>query len=108
MPRRKIFYMHRLQTLISTCPGMRLEPDFGTPYTTGQSHEKICLFLDLARILERNVTIITITHGIKRAERFIQWANGRRINSYWRTHRQQLYDDIDRLKEDLSDYDRII
>lgn len=103
-----MFYMRRLQTIISTCQGLRMEPDFGTLYTTGQTHEKICLFLDLASTLERNVTIITQRHGIKRAERFAQWANGRRINSYWRAHRHQLYEDIDAMKEELSDYDRII
>ena len=103
-----MLHMKRLQTIISTCQGLRLEPDYGTPFMTGQSHEKICLFIDLASMLERNVTTITSNHGIKRAERFAQWCMGRRINSYWRAHRPQLYDDIDRLKEDLSDYDRII
>jgi hypothetical protein len=108
MPRGKIFRMRQLQQVISTCQGVRLEPDFGTPYTTGQSHEKICLFLDLASTLEKNVTFITNLYGIKRAERFAQWCMGRRINSYWQAHRPQLYDDIDRLKGDLNDYDRMI
>ena len=100
--------MRHLQTIISTGQGLRMEPDYGTPYTTGQSHEKICLFLDLARMLEKNITTITDKHGIKRAERFAQWCMGRRINSYWQAHRPPLYADIDNLKSDLNDYDRII
>ncbi len=100
--------MQTLQTIISTCQGLRFEPDFGTLFTTGQSQDKINLFLDLARLLELSVTVITLNHGVKRAERFTQWANGRRINSYWRIHRQQLYEDIDGLKDALNAYDYII
>ena len=102
MPRTKVQYMQKLQSIISTPPGERIEPNYGTIYNVGQSWPKVEMFLDLAYILERNVNRVLSNHGRKRAERFVQWANGRRINSYWRTHRPQLYEDIDSLKEDLD------
>lgn len=104
MPRGQIFRMKQLRSIISTANGVRIAVNVGTPYTTGQSVTKIWLYLDLHRIIERNVTLTTERYGIKRATRFAQWCNGKRINSFWHEHRPKLYQDIDRLRNDINSY----
>lgn len=108
MPRGRIAYMRRLQSLISDPHGVRFEVNYGTPYHTGQTMARVELYLDLANLLQTNYDAIQAKHGVKRAERFAQWANGRRIRSYWQAHRKQLYEDIECLKTDMELHERII
>ena len=104
MPRGQIFRMRQLQSIIQGANGVRIAVDIGTPYTTGQTVEKIWLFIDLASMVERNVQETLDRYGIKRAERLAQWCNGRRVNTYWHQHRPALYSDIERIKRDFTEY----
>jgi hypothetical protein len=107
-PRGRLFYSRKLQSIIATAKGVRLEEMYGTPFNTGQSNEKIHMFLDISRLLEGCVQSIHARKGCKRAERFAEWAMGRRVSSYWSEHRKGLYADINELKEAFEAYDRII
>ena len=83
--------MKQLREVIATASGVRIVEDIGTPYTTGQTVAKVWLFIDLSNIIQRTIDTTFRRYGSKRTERFIQWCNGRQVNTYWREHRPTLY-----------------
>lgn len=101
--RRKVTRAVELATLIETCPGLRLEEIYGTPYKTGQSEAKIQFVIDIEKIVTRMVDDIRALHGNHRAHRFQQWITGRQWRTFWISHRRTLAEDRDELIRRLQE-----
>ena len=106
--RGQVFKMRQLREVIAIASGVRIVEDIGTPYTTGQTVAKVWLFIDLSNIIQRTIDTTSRRYGSKRTERFVQWCNGRQVNTYWREHRPTLYQDIERLKSTLETYESTV
>jgi len=95
-PRGKIERLEVLLTIIGTQPGLRIS-EHGRGYKTGQKLHQIQYCNDILRLVDLILEDLEHRHGIKRADRFSDWLQGRRISSFnWR-HRLQINEDRDEL-----------
>ena len=86
--------MEVLLTIIGTQPGIRIS-EHGRGYKTGQKLSHIQYCSDILRLLEVILGEIEQRHGRRRAERFKDWIQGRRMGTFnWR-HRLQITEDRD-------------
>lgn len=90
MPLKLIERAEEEREISVTAPGLRLEENFGTPYKTGQTASGLQLSIDILTAIEVHAAFITAKHNPARAQRFREWAKGRRWNSFWWAHRRAL------------------